>query len=215
MKRLLDSIRGKRKPLGVLGAILFILAAADYYVGYKQDAILKAVQEKKDRLEQVAFFMIFPDIHDAWNRVNELEEYEAVIKVDNVSDEVIYTTHPRVTTYVQTGTFWTEVPTRDRDEAEMQQIYELSPGQSRYPMITTIGREIPYTEYNMYGYMHVRFHISLYVLPESIFNEEEVLERYTDVYIYLKPYFITDEQILAQVAFVDNNVPEMIPMPPH
>ncbi len=215
MKRLLDFLNRRKKMLVVLAAVATVLAGTDYYVGYKQAAILKAVQEKKEKLEELAFFMIFPDIHDASNSGAVLEDYEAIIKVDNVSDEVIYTTHPRVTTYVQTGTFWTEVPVRDLDDQNIQQIYELQPGQHLYHMMTTIGEDIPYTEYNMYGYMHVRFHISLYVLPESVFNEEEVLERYTDVYIYLKPFFITDADILAQVDFADNQVPEMIPMPPH
>lgn len=211
----MEFLKRRKKILGVVVTLVGVLVASDYYVGYRQDAILRAAQEKKDKLEQLAFFMIFPDIHDAWNTETNREEYEAVIKVDNVSDEVIYTTHPRVTTYVQTGTFWTEVPTRDLDQENVQQIYQLEPGQSLYRMIATIGREIPYTEYNMYGYMHVRFHISLYVLPESVFDEEEVLERYTDVYIYLKPFFISDADILAQVAFADDQVPEMIPMPPH
>jgi len=215
MRYVLDFLKRRRKALVVLAAIALSLAGADYYVGSKEAAILKAAQEKKDKLEELAFFMIFPDIHDAWNSGDESEEYESVIKVDNVSDEVIYTTHPRVTAYVQTGTFWTEVPVRDLDSENIQQVYALKPGQYHYRMMTTIARDIPYSEYNMYGYMHVRFHISLYVLPESAFNEEEVLERYTDVYIYLKPFFVTEADILAQVDFVDNQVPEMIPMPPH
>ena len=67
----------------------------------------------------------------------------------------------------------------------------------------------------MYGYMHVRFHISMFVVPQSVFKEEEVIERVNDVYMYLKPYFISDREILKQAAFPNNKVPTMIPMPPH
>ena len=213
--RYAGKLAAKKKAVIVIIGILLLIFAIDYYVGWKQEAIIKEKEAKKERLEKLAFFMIFPDIHDAWDVENKPENYEAVIKVDNVADEPVYVTYPRVKTYVQTGTFWTEVPIQDKEATQKEQIYKLEPGQYLYKYITTIDRKIKYTEYLMFGYMHVRFHISLFVLPESAFKEEEVVERYTDVYIYLKPFFMSDREILAQVQFPDDNVPVMIPMRPH
>lgn len=208
-------IAKKKKTVIIIVGIAVTLFLVDYYVGYRQETILKDKEAKKERLEKLAFYMILPDIHDAWDIKNKKEQYKAVIKIDNVADEPVYTTHPQVRTYVQTGTFWSEVPTKELVTGMKEQVYKLESGQYLYNFMVTIDRTIKYTYYLMYGYMHVRFHISLFVLPESAFNEEEVIERYTDVYIYLKPYYISDKDILRQVEFVDNNVPVMIPMPPH
>jgi hypothetical protein len=213
--KLPGALRKKKKTIIIIMAVLCAVFLADYYVGYKQDQIIREKKEKKERLEKLAFFMVFPDIHDAWDIKKQPEKYEAVIKVDNVSDEPVYVTHPRVTASVQTGTYWTEVPTSEKKGAKKEQIYKLETGTRLYHYIVSIDRKIKYTYYLMYGYMHVKFHISLFVLPESAFKEEEVVERYTDVYVYLKPFFMTDADILAQVDFADNKVPIVIPMPPH
>ncbi|MGD2080106.1 MAG: hypothetical protein PVJ36_03105, partial [Nitrospirota bacterium] len=96
-----------------------------------------------------------------------------------------------------------------------EQIYKLETGQYLFKKRVTIDRDLEYTAYLMPLYMHVRFHISMFVLPESVYKEEEVIERYTDVYIYLKPYFISDKEILKVLTFPDDKVPIQIPMPPH
>lgn len=203
----------KSKFLWAVFALALVAFLADFYVGMKQENIIKEKEERKKRLEKLAFFMIFPDIDSS--RDIGVEEYEAIIKVDNVADEPVYVTHPQVKAYVQTGTFWTEVPVEELGEERTEQIYKLQSKQYLYNYLVNIDRNIKYTHYLMPLYMHVRFHISLFVLPESAFEEEEVVERYTDVYIYLKPYFIKDEDILAELEFVDNIVPTFIPMPPH
>lgn len=206
--------RNKRVLAGVLGVVL-VFVAADYLIGLKQAAVIKEREAKREKLEKLAFYLIVPDILDAWDIKKSEGEYEAVIKVDNLADEPVYITYPRVVTYVQTGTYWTEVPVRDKDGDIQQQVYRLETGTHLYRKIVTIKRDIKYTYYQMFGYMHVRFRISMYVLPESVFKEEEVIERYSDAYIYLKPFYISDMEIARQVQFPDNKIPVMIPMPPH
>lgn len=213
--KIFESLRKKRKIITIIIAVLCAVFLADYYIGHKQESIIREKEAKKERLEKLAFFMIFPDIHDAWDSKKQPEKYEAIIKIDNVADEPVYVTHPQIRTYVQTGTYWAEVPTSEKEGTKKEQIYKLETGTHLYKYTVSIDRSIKYTHYLMYGYMHVRFHISLFVLPESAFKEEEVIERYTDVYIYLKPFFLSDQDILAQVKFADNKVPVMIPMPPH
>jgi len=213
--KLFSGIVRKKRPLVVILCIIGIFFLGDYYIGQKQDAIIREKDAKKQRLEKLAFYMIFPDISDAWDIPGTPGQYEVVLKIDNLADEPVYTTFPEVTAYVQSGTFWTEVPIRDKETEKSEQIYKLDKGEHLYRKIVTINRALKYTFYQMYGYMHVRFHISMFVVPQSAFKEEEVIERVNDVYMYLKPYFITDKDILRQATFADNKVPVMIPMPPH
>lgn len=205
----------RKKPLAAVLCIAGVLFLTDYYIGQKQDSIIREMDAKKQRLEKLAFHMIFPDISDAWDISGAPGKYEAVLKVENLADEPVYATHPEVTAYIQTGTYWTEVPIHDKETEKREQIYKLEKGQHIYKKIVTIKRDLKYTFYQMYGYMHVRYHISMYVLPQSVFKEEEVIERVNDVYMYLKPYYMSDKEVLRQVTFPDNKVPVMIPMPPH
>lgn len=213
--RLFSGIMRKKKPLGVVLCILAIFFLGDYVIGQKQDSIILERDAKKQRLEKLAFRMILPDISDAREISGAPEKYEAVLTVDNLADEPVYATHPEVTAYVQTGTYWTEVPIHDKETEKREQVYKLEKGLHSYKKIVTIKRDLKYTFYQMYGYMHVRYHISMYVLPQSVFKEEEVIERVNDVYMYLKPYYMSDKEVLRQVSFPDNKVPTMIPMPPH
>jgi hypothetical protein len=215
LMKFVSGINKKRKSVFVVFCIIGIFFLGDYYIGQKQDTIIKERVAKKERLERLAFYMIFPDIEDAWDIPGADEKYEAVLKIENLADETVYATHPEIRAYVQSGIYWTEVPIHDMTDEQHEQIYELEKGVHTYRKIVTINRDIKYTYYQMYGYMHVRFHISMFVVPESVFKEEEVIERVNDVYMYLKPFFISDQDILKQVTFTDNKVPVMIPMPPH
>jgi hypothetical protein len=207
-------LRKKKLLASVLGVILLFFIA-DYLVGLKQAAIIREKEAKKERLEKLAFYLIVPDIEDARDIKEAPGQYEIVIKIENLADEPVYMTYPQAVAYVQTGTFWTEVPVREKEHTAEEQVIRIDPGLHRYRKIITINRSIKYTYYQMFGYMHVRIRISLFVLPESAFKEEEVVDRYSDAYMYLKPYYMTDREIARQVTFPDNKVPVMIPMPPH
>jgi len=219
----------KRKIIAVIFGILLFLFLLDWYIGIKERSIVREREAKREKLERLAFFMILPDIYDVKDIKNRPEEYETIIKVENLTDEPVYITHPEVKAYVQTGTFWTEVPVHEDQNEKKEQIYRLDPGIHLYKKIVTISRNIKYAYYMIPYYMHVRFHISFFVLPESAFKEKtqtredqrlfegtgDVVERYTDVYIYLKPYFVDEELISKELKFPDKKVPVMIPMPPH
>jgi hypothetical protein len=205
----------KRKIVPAALAVIALLVLIDYGVGKKQETILREIVAKKERLSKMANYMILPDIHDAWDIKGEPGKYEAVIKIDNVADEVIYVTYPEVKAYVQTSFYWQELPVHDPEGVTKTQLSVLDTGQYLYHNIISIDKNIEYTPYQVPYYMHVRFRISVYVLPESVFDEKELLERYTDVYFYLKPFFINDETILKEMTWEENKVPIMIPMPPH
>ena len=167
----------KRKILSAILGVIALLVLIDYGVGKKQEAILQEIVAKKERLSKMANYMILPDIHDAWDIKGEPGKYEAVIKIDNVADEVIYVTYPEVKAYVQTNFYWQELPVHDPEGAAKTQLSVLDTGQYLYHKIISIDENIEYTPYQVPYYMHVRFRISVYVLPESVFDEKEVLER--------------------------------------
>jgi hypothetical protein len=207
-------LRKNKLVASIIGVILLFFVA-DYLVGLKEAAIVREKEAKKARLEKLAFYLIVPDVEDARDIKEAQGQYEIVIRIENLSDEPVYITYPQAVAYVQTGTFWTEVPVREGERAAEEQVIRIDPGLHRYRKIITISRSIKYTYYQMFGYMHVRIRISLFVLPESAFQEEEVVDRYSDAYMYLKPYYITDREIAQQVKFPDDKIPVMIPMPPH
>jgi len=207
-------LRKKKLIISVLGIVLLFFTA-DYLVGMKEASIIREREAKKERLEKLAFYLIVPDIEDARDIKGAPGQYEILIRVENLADEPVYITYPRAISYVQTGTFWTEVPIREGEKVADEQVIKLEPGIHRYRKIVTIDRAIKYTFYQMYGYMHVRVRVAMFVLPESAFKEEEVIDRYADAYMYLKPYYIPDREIARQVQFPDNKIPAMIPMPPH
>ncbi|MCL4456069.1 MAG: hypothetical protein M1147_07120 [Nitrospirae bacterium] len=213
--RFFSGMMRKRKLIIAVLCTIALFLIGDYYIGQKQESIIREREAKKQRLERLAFYMVFPDIQDAGDIAGSPENYDVTLKVDVLSDEPVYATYPETRAYVQTGTFWTEVPIREKEKERHEQIIKLEKGQHIYKKIITVKRDIKYTFYQMYGYMHVRVHISMFVVPQSVFKEEEVIERVNDVYMYLKPYFISDQEILKQAAFSNNKVPTMIPMPPH
>ena len=59
MKQLAGALRRNKKTVVVIISIVCAFFLTDYYIGYKQDQIIKEKQEKKERLEKTAFFMIF------------------------------------------------------------------------------------------------------------------------------------------------------------
>jgi len=205
----------KKKAIATIFFVVGIFLLGDFLIGLKEEAIIREKAEKKNRLEKLAFYMVLPDIQDAWDVRGVPGKYEAVLKVENLADEPVYATYREVRAYIQSGTYWTEVPIHDKEKKTHEQIMKLEKGVHLYHKIVAIDRGIKYTFYQMFGYMHVRFHISMFVVPESVFKEEEVINRENDVYIYLKPYYLSDKDILKQVQFPDNKVPRMMPMPPH
>ena len=52
----------------------------------------------------------------------------------------------------------------------------------------------------------------MYVLPESGFKEGEVAERRSSTHVYLKPYYISDDEIREVIDFGDTKVPAYMPI---
>lgn len=206
----------KGKLLLLLVGIILTIFVVDYFVSKRQQAIINEREARIKRLERQAFYMLSAEVRDIEETgdISKTEKYEATLRIDNVADETAYISHPHVKAYIQTGEFsWTEVPVQDKEPGKAEQVYRIEPeGQVIYKKLVTINRAIPYNRYLMPRYMHVRFYISMYVLPESGFKEGEVVERRSSTYVYLKPYYISEKEIREVIDFGETKVPVYMPI---
>lgn len=204
-----------RKTLGGAGMIVLVVLLADLFVGAQQDAILREQEAKIKRLEEQAFRLVSVDIRDITETrsIPETGKYMAVIRIDNVGDEPVYLSHPSAKAYIQTGAIsWTEVPVGDVRDGQERQVYKIENGSLLIRKTLTVPRSLPYNRYLIPKYMHVRFHIIMYVLPESGFKEGEVVERRSDSYVYLKPYWVSEREIARVIDFGETKVPTYMPI---
>lgn len=196
--------------------IILIIIGVDFYVGEKQEAIIKEKEEKINRLEKQAFYMLSAEIRNIkeTDDIESSEAYEALLRIDNVADEPVYISHPYVKAFVQTGKIsWTEVPIIDKTGDKKEQMYKIDEeDQLVFRKMVTISRELPYNEYLIRKYMHVKFYIIMYVLPESGFKEGEVVERRSSTHVYLKPYYVSKEEIRKVIDFGNTPVPTYMPI---
>lgn len=208
----------KRKILMVSAVfgIMFIVILIDYYVGIQQERIIKEREARIKDLETKAFYMLSADIRDIKPTpdIELTEEYEVWLRTDNLSDEPIYISPPEVKAFVQTGTIsWTEVPVKDDKNKKEEQVYKIEPeDQSLFKKYIRVSRDLPYNEYLIRKYMHVHFYVFMYVVPESGFKEGEVVERRSSSFVYLKPYYLSDQDIRKVIDFGETAVPFYMPI---
>lgn len=211
---ILSILRNKKVAVGIAAIIVAVLIA-DMVVGRWQQAIIKEKEATIKRLEAQAFRMLSVDIRDIAETasINQTGRYEATIRIDNVGEEPAYLTHPLVKAYIQTGPIsWTEVPMAEKAGEKQEQVYKIAEGSLLFRKILTVPRHLPYNKYLIPKYMHVRFYITMDVLPESGFKEGEVVERKSDIYVYLKPYWTSAKEIAEAIDFGETKIPVYMPI---
>jgi len=204
-----------RKMVLAVAAIILAVLLVDMLVGQWQESIIKGKEATIKRLEAQAFRMLSVDIRDITETtgITRTGRYEAIIRIDNVGEESAYLTHPSVKAYIQTGAIsWTEVPVADKPGEKQEQVYKIADGSLLFRKILTVSRHLPYNKYLIPKYMHVRFYITMDVLPESGFKEGEVVERKSDIYVYLKPYWISTQEIARAIDFGETKIPVYMPI---
>lgn len=202
-----------RKALVLLLGIVLTGVAIDYFVGARQEAIIRNREAKIKELEKQAFYMVSVDVRDIRETgdIQKSWEYYVTIRIDNVADEPVYIDYPEVRAFMQVGTIsWMELPVADAEKKE--QMYKLGTGPHPFQRILKITPKIPYNRYLIPKYMHIRFLVRFSVLPESGFKEGEIVERKSETYVYLKPFWITEKEISAVIDFGDTKVPVYIPI---
>jgi hypothetical protein len=205
----------KRKIVVAVAAIIAALLLVDIFVGLWQDGVLREKESRIKRLEEQAFRMLSVDIRDIAEAegIDATGQYTVVIRIDNVGEEPAYLSHPTVKAYIQTGTIsWTEVPVAEMAGEKQEQVYKIREGYLLFKKTLTVPRSLPYNKYLIPKYMHVRFYVTMNVLPESGFKEGEVVERKNDIYVYLKPYWITMREIAEAIDFGETKIPVYMPI---
>jgi len=211
MRALLKS----RKALVILTGMVLMALAIDYYVAERQEATIKAKEERLKKLERQACYMLSVDVRDIreTDDIQKNWKYIAKVRIDNVAAEPVYIDYPDVRAFMQVGTIsWTEIPVTDAGLEKKEQMYKLGTGVNSFHRILMINPKTPYNRYLIPKYMHIRFIIRMSVLPESGFKEGEVFERKSDTYIYLKPFWITDKEISKAIDWGDTKVPVYMPI---
>jgi len=204
-----------RKIAVVFAAIIVVLLLADIVAGRWQESIIRGKEAAIKRLEVQAFRMLSVDVRDITETagITRTGRYELLIRVDNIGEEPAYLTHPSVKAYIQTGTIsWTEVPVAEKAGEKQEQVYKIAEDHLLFRKILTVSRRLHYNKYLIPKYMHVRFYITMDVLPESGFKEGEVVERKSDIYSYLKPYWISRREIAKAIDFGDTKIPVYMPI---
>ena len=111
--------------------------------------------------------------------------------------------------YVQTGMIWQQVPSRLVGEAASG-VIKLTDAYSYdvlfTPDVTGWAELIP-------GYMHVRIQTDM-LISRSAQPGNDIVERRTPFYVYLKPHGANDAEIKAR-GKMSGAPPVFIPMPPH
>jgi hypothetical protein len=203
-----------RKAVTFLAAVVFIGVGVDYFVGDRQEAFIKAREARFNLLEQQAFYMLSIDVRDIRESENIMDswEYIATIRMDNVDDDPVYISHPEVRAFMQVGTIsWVEIPLLDIGAEEAEQIYKLETGPSQFQRILKIDPQIPYNRYLLPRYMHIKFLFRMSVLPESGFEDGEVFERKSEMFVYLKPYWVSKAEMKSAIDFGDREAPVYLP----
>jgi hypothetical protein len=111
--------------------------------------------------------------------------------------------------YVQTGMTWQQVPSRAVGEAGsgvIKLVDDYSYEVLFTPELTGWAELIP-------GYMHVRIQSDM-LISLSAQPGNDIVERRTPFYVYLKPHGANDADIKAR-SKMSGTPPVFIPMPPH
>ena len=201
--------------LGSIVALLAVLILIDYGVAQRQDAILKERTARMLQLQKQAFYYISADIRDVVYTpdIESTDEYEVIIRIDNVADEPVYVSHPEVQAYMSTGrTSWIEVPFKEKPGEPVEQMYKVEDKSLIIKKLLTIDRDLPYTINKMGYYMRIKTVIRLNIMPESGFKKGEIVERKGPAVIFVKPYYISRQKMREVMEWGETKVPIYMPI---
>jgi len=199
-----------RSPV-VLGLALAVLTAfaVDAAVSVYQRNTLREARQARLVLENTAMRSLFVEMRrivaDADGR-----SYRMTVDMQNSNPNVtLYVMLNAVSVYVQVGTAWVQVPSRP-GEGVSWGVVKLTDVHS-YDVV--FAPEVPSWAELLPGYMHVRIQADMLV-SEHAEPGDDVVERRTPYYVYLKPPGANDDDIRRR-NHMSGPPPVFIPMPPH
>lgn len=199
-----------RSPV-VIGVVAVMLGAfaIDAGVGWYQARALKEARQARLLLENTAMRSLYVELKQIAYEPDG-KSFRMTLFLQNTSPAgPLYVMLNAVGVYVQSGMSWLQVPSRPA-EGVTWGVVKLVDGYSYdvvfTPDVANWAELIP-------GYMHVRIQSDLLV-SEKAQPGNDVVERRTPFYVYLKPHGANDEDIKAR-ARMSGVPPIFIPMPPH
>ncbi len=199
-----------RSPV-VIGVVAVVLAAfaVDAGVGWYQARALKEARQARLLLENTAMRSLYVELKRIAYEPDG-KSFRMTLSLQNTSPAgPLYVMLNAVGVYVQSGMSWLQVPSRPV-EGVTWGVVKLVDGYSYdvlfTPDVANWAELIP-------GYMHVRIQSDLLV-SEKAQPGNDVVERRTPFYVYLKPHGANDEDIKAR-SRMSGVPPIFIPMPPH
>ena len=199
-----------RSPV-LVGIVMLLLTgfAVDAGVGLYQARALREARQARLLLENTATRSLYVELKGI-SYEPDGKSYRMTLFLQNVSPKgPLYVMLNAVAVYVQAGMVWQQVPSRPAEGVSWG-VVKLVDGYTFdvlfTPDVANWAELIP-------GYMHVRIQSDLLV-SEKAQPGNDVVERRTPYYVYLKPHGANDEEIKARSKST-RTPPIFIPMPPH
>jgi hypothetical protein len=203
-------LRRWRSPV-VMGTVAILCAAfaIDGGIGIWQQRALQQQRQARLLLEHEARSSLYVELKSIVPEADG-KSYRMTLALQNIDPaRPLYIMPNTVGVYVQTGMTWQQVPSRPVGEAA-NGVIKLTDGHSYdvlfTPDVTGWAELIP-------GYMHVRIQADM-LISRSAQPGNDIVERRTPFYVYLKPHGAHDADIKAR-SKMSGTPPVFIPMPPH
>lgn len=199
-----------RSPV-VIGVVAILLAAfaTDAGIGWYQARALREARQARLLLENTAMRSLYVELKRIVYEPDS-KSFRMTLFLQNVSPAgPLYVMLNAVGVYVQSGLTWQQVPSRPVEGVAwgvVQVVDSYTYDVVFTPEVANWAELIP-------GYMHVRIQSDLLVSQKAQ-PGNDVVERRTPFYVYLKPHGANDEDIKAR-SRMSGTPPVFIPMPPH
>ena len=195
----------------VMGTVAVLCAAfaIDGGIGIWQQRALQQQRQARLLLEHEARGSLYLELKGIVLE-SDGKSYRMTMAMQNIDPaRPLYIMLNAVGVYVQTGMTWQQVPSRPVGEASTG-VIKLSDAYAYdvlfTPEVTGWAELIP-------GYMHVRIQSDM-LISRTAQPGNDIAERRTPFYVYLKPFGANDADIKAR-SKMSGTPPAFIPMPPH
>jgi hypothetical protein len=195
----------------VMGTVAILCAAfaIDGGIGIWQQRALQQQRQTRLLLEHEARTSLYLELKRIVQEADG-KSYRMTLAMQNIDPaRPLFIMLNAVGVYVQTGMTWQQVPSRPVGEAASGVIRLVDAYSYEVlftPEVTGWAELIP-------GYMHVRIQSDM-LISRSAQPGNDIAERRTPFYVYLKPHGANDADIKAR-GKMSGTPPVFIPMPPH
>ena len=199
-----------RSP-AVLGVVVAVMLAfvVDAGVGRYQAHLVKQQRQARLQLENAAMRSLYVEL----KRIvpdPDGKSFRLTLSMQNTSPAgPLYVMLNPVAVYVQSGMIWQQVPSRPAEAGGAGVITLVND----YAYDVVFTPDVAKWAELIPGYMHVRIQDDLLVSQKAQ-PGDDVVERRTPFYVYLKPHGADDADIKAR-SKMSGTPPVFIPMPPH